>query len=238
MTAVNVQFEDCGDAFTVCRCNDATMSMDTVIQRPGSVPVGLRRYTRLVDVVVVLNGNGTDPHAYTLTNGDIHLFADCEMDAWVHEVWSYDARLRLRSRSAAIGYNGVESGAPGRHLCTRQLRTHKRHGGDFAQVGVVKAYMALHGGSLPPGLIADCMANQLAFMDKLALYDPVTLFGNTCAIKEDWPPARQTEPPAMLDTTRTFQVVPSENGTPTVDPGRKNAGTTARTIGAVKHSYH
>jgi hypothetical protein len=104
MTVLSVYFEDCGDPFTVCRCGDATMSMDTVLDRLGRVPVGLRRY---MGVMVVLAG--TEPHAFTLTNGDIHLFGDCAMDTWVHEVrkrpsiWlscadfrSDDACLRLR----------------------------------------------------------------------------------------------------------------------------------------------
>lgn len=81
LIATNVTFEDCGDPFIVCRCADATMSMDTVLDRLGRVPIGLRRY---VGAVVVLND--TEPHAYTLTNGDIHLFGDCAMDTWIHEV--------------------------------------------------------------------------------------------------------------------------------------------------------
>lgn len=81
MTAMNITFDDCGDAFTVCRCADANMTMDVVTDRFARVPVGLRRY---VGTVVVLAD--VTAHAYTLTSGDIHMFADCQMDTWVHEV--------------------------------------------------------------------------------------------------------------------------------------------------------
>lgn len=81
MTALSVQFEDCGASFTVCRCTDAEMSMDTVINRFGSVPVGLRRYA---GTIVVLSD--TSPNAYTLTTGDTHFFGDCVVNTWIHEV--------------------------------------------------------------------------------------------------------------------------------------------------------
>ncbi|KAJ7680062.1 hypothetical protein B0H17DRAFT_1206203 [Mycena rosella] len=38
MTAANVEFEDFGDPFTVCRCSDATMRADTVLDRLGRMP--------------------------------------------------------------------------------------------------------------------------------------------------------------------------------------------------------
>jgi hypothetical protein len=55
---------------------------------------------------------------------------------------------------------------------------------DFAQMSVMKIYMLLHDGHLPPGFRADCMSHQLDFMATLALYDAPSLFGNTCAIKD------------------------------------------------------
>lgn len=81
MTATNVTFDDCGDPWTVCRCSNANMTMDTVVDRLGRVPVGLRRY---VATIVVLGDTST--HAYTLTNGDIHLFGDSAIETWLHEV--------------------------------------------------------------------------------------------------------------------------------------------------------
>lgn len=82
MTATAVTYEDCGDAFTVCRCDNANMTLDTAVDRLGRVPVGLRRF---VGTVFVLENNAT--RAYTnLSTGDIHLFGDCAMDTWIHEV--------------------------------------------------------------------------------------------------------------------------------------------------------
>lgn len=61
---------------------------------------------------------------------------------------------------------------------------------DFAQVGLITVYMLLYGGNLPPGLISDCMSNQLAFMLTFELFDPGPLFGNNCDIIDTGPPAR------------------------------------------------
>jgi hypothetical protein len=96
---------------------------------------------------------------------------------------------------------------------------------DFAQVGVITTYRLIYG-SLPPGFVADCMSNQLAYMASLDLYDPETLFGNNCNIIDTGPPARfvshpsllmeikfnvhfsrHTLSPAVLDPSRTFQTL-------------------------------
>jgi hypothetical protein len=81
MQATNVTFDDCGDSWTICRCSDAQMSLDDTVDRFARVPTGLRRY---VGTVVVLGDQS--PHAYTLTTGDIHLFNDCQMETFLHEV--------------------------------------------------------------------------------------------------------------------------------------------------------
>jgi len=79
--ASNVTYDDCGDAWTVCMCSSANITIDKAVEDLGKVPIGLRRY---IATVLVLPGNTT--HAYTLTNGDIHLFGMPEVDTWVHEV--------------------------------------------------------------------------------------------------------------------------------------------------------
>lgn len=84
--AVNITYDDCSDAWTVCRCSTANMTMDTVVQRLGQVPVGLRRY-----IATVLVSPDLETHAYTLVSGDIHMFGDTEVDTWVHEVSRCDA---------------------------------------------------------------------------------------------------------------------------------------------------
>jgi hypothetical protein len=81
MQATNVTFDDCGDSWTICRCSDAQMTLDETVDRFARVPTGLRRY---VGTVIVLGDQS--PHAYTLTTGDIHLFNDCQMETFLHEV--------------------------------------------------------------------------------------------------------------------------------------------------------
>ncbi|KAJ7112814.1 hypothetical protein C8R43DRAFT_1040213 [Mycena crocata] len=203
MTALSVRFEDCGDSFTVCRCSNATMSMGTVIERLGRVPVGLRRYA---GHVVALKNNETEPHAYTLTvTGDTRLFGDCEMNIWVHEMMHAFDLATDATQSGTTRWRAAlkaDSCVPDNYALTNAIEA-------FAQLGVLKTYMLLHSGSLPRGFSAACMRNQLTFLNTLSLFDPGPLFGNTCAIKDNGPPARHTIPPATLDISRTFNPMPS-----------------------------
>ncbi|KAJ6578142.1 hypothetical protein B0H19DRAFT_1253419 [Mycena capillaripes] len=170
MTAQSVYFEDCGDPFTVCRCADATMSMDTIPDRLARVPVGLRRY---MGVLVVLAD--TSPHAYTLTNGDIHLFGDCAMDTWIHEMmhaYDFAGRTFLSDSSSWAAALAGDTCVPDNYSLTNQGE---------ACFGVIKTYMLLYDGQLPTGFTADCMSNQLKFMViGLPLFNPYRLFGNNC----------------------------------------------------------
>ncbi|KAJ7112810.1 hypothetical protein C8R43DRAFT_133233 [Mycena crocata] len=180
MTATSVRFEDCGADFIVCRCADAEMSMATALERFGRVPVGLRRYA---GTIVILSDSL--PHAYTLTTGDTHLFGDCEVDAWIHEMMhAFDFAVDAKQSDAA-GWDAAlaaDSCVPDAYSTINRVE-------DFAQVGVLKIYSLLYG-TLPPGFSADCMANQLGFMNTFALFDPGPLFGNNCDIIDGGPPPR------------------------------------------------
>ncbi|KAJ7030245.1 hypothetical protein C8F04DRAFT_1367631 [Mycena alexandri] len=142
MTATNITFEDCGDPFTVCRCSDATMSVDTIVDRLGRVPVGLRCY---IGVVFALNGS-TRPSAYTLTTGDMHLRGNCEMDVWIHEA----------SQSFDFAPDTAHSSAPGwseaiaNDTCVLDIYSLTNEVEDFAQMSVMRIYMLLYNGHLPP----------------------------------------------------------------------------------------
>ncbi|KAJ6468663.1 hypothetical protein C8R47DRAFT_989909 [Mycena vitilis] len=175
MTATNIQFEDCGNGFTVCRCDDATMSMDTVRDRFGRVPVGLRRY---VGNVLVLND--TEPHAVTLVTGDIHFFGDCAMDTWIHEsTHSFDfANDTPRSSDPAWAQAiADDSCVPDNYSLTNHIE-------DFAQMSVIKTFMLLYDGHLPPGFQEGCMSHQLEYLSSIPLYNASALFGNTCHIDD------------------------------------------------------
>ncbi|KAF8143460.1 hypothetical protein K438DRAFT_1633609 [Mycena galopus ATCC 62051] len=183
MTATSVTYEDCGDAFTVCRCDNANMTLDIAVDRLGRVPVGLRRF---VGTVFVLENNVTE--AYTnLSTGDIHLFGDCAMDTWVHEsthAFDYASLESVHSNSTGwLQAIADDSCVPDQYSLTNRVE-------DFAQMSVVKLYMQLHSGHLPPGSNGSCMSNQLDFMETLALYNATNLFGNTCAINDSSSGAR------------------------------------------------
>ncbi|KAJ6611130.1 hypothetical protein B0H10DRAFT_2287657 [Mycena sp. CBHHK59/15] len=143
---------------------------------PGRVPVGLRRY---VGTVMVLADDG--PHAYTnLSTGDIHVFGDCAMDTWVHEAsHTFDYSAGNSPPSSSAGWEKAildDYCVPDDYSETNRVE-------DFAQMSVVKVYMLLHNGYLPPGLTSDCMSHQLDYMGSLSLYNTTSLFGNTCRIE-------------------------------------------------------
>jgi len=110
MTGFNVTFDDCSDPFTICHCDNANMSMDTVVDRFSRVPVGLRRY-----VGAVIVAPAEEARAYTLTSGDIHMFGDTDVDVWVHEV----SALRGVYFITATGFC-----SPCTHSISPKARTH------------------------------------------------------------------------------------------------------------------
>ncbi|KAJ7471084.1 hypothetical protein FB451DRAFT_1399830 [Mycena latifolia] len=203
MAATAVTFEDCGAAFTVCRCADAVMTMNTVVDRLGRVPVGLRRF---LGTVLVLGGQ---THAYTnLTTGDVHLFGDCAMDTWVHETaHAFDYAVPTAPHSNSVGWEKAtlqDSCVPDDYALTNQVE-------DFAQMTVIKTYMLLHSGNLPPGFQSACMQNQLRFLSTLSLFNATSLFGNTCAIDDEMPGARPEDPGCyedLQDSSFRFSTTP------------------------------
>ncbi|KAJ6543563.1 hypothetical protein DFH09DRAFT_37652 [Mycena vulgaris] len=216
MAAMAVTYEDCGDPFTVCRCDNANMTMDTAVDRLGRVPVGLRRF---IGSVLILE-NVTE--AYTdLSSGDIHLSGDCNMDVWVHEAThAFDFRKgSSNSPSSSQAWAQAitdDTCAPDQYSLRNELE-------DFAQLSVIKIYVLLHNGHLPPGFRADCMSHQLDFMNTLDLYTATNLFGNTCNIKDGSVGVRHNKTPAVLDATRVFKTVPLDTtSTSTSIPLRKS----------------
>ncbi|KAJ7503250.1 hypothetical protein B0H11DRAFT_1984703 [Mycena galericulata] len=215
MTAAAVTFEDCGSAYTICRCSDANMTMDTAVDHLGRVPVGLRRF---VGSVMLFGG---ETHAYTnLSTGDIHMFGVTEMDTWVHEAThAFDYAVPTAAHSNAAGWEAAttteDSCAPDDYSLTNRVE-------DFAQMSVMKVFMLLHNGNLPSGFQSNCMSNQLNFMSTLAVYNATRLFGNTCNIKDGAPGVRHSTSPAVLDSTRVFMTVPL----PSPSASQKSAAST------------
>jgi len=198
MTATSVTFDDCGDPFTICRCSDAQMSMDEAVDRFARVPTGLRRY---IGNMFIMGDNQT--HAYTLTNGDIHMFNDCQMETWLHESTHAFDFASGQGISRSQGWtNALQSDS-----CVPDTYAQTNPTEDFAQVAVIKIYEMARG-ELPPGFDFNCMANQIDFMDNLPLFDEETLFGNTCDVPDTdgFTGARKIKAPASLNTTKVFPI--------------------------------
>jgi len=189
--AVNVTYDDCGDAWTVCRCSTANMTMDTAVERLGRIPVGLRRY---VATVVVAPDDKT--HAYTLTSGDLHMFGDTQVDSWVHEAaHAYDWATGTPHSGTPEWQTAIDS-----DTCVPDTYSATSAGEDFAQMTVMKVYSLIHGNSLPEGWSLDCMSHQMDYMNGLPAFNKAELFGNTCAIAGSDPSSRHSAPPPVTPT--------------------------------------
>ncbi|KAJ7112832.1 hypothetical protein C8R43DRAFT_1157281, partial [Mycena crocata] len=180
LTATAVTYEDCGDPFIICRCDNATMTMDTAVDRLGRLPVGLRRFLGTIFLF------GGDTRAYTLTSGDMHFFGDCAMDTWIHE------SPNISGSAAWAKTIADDSCVPDTYATRNQVE-------DFAQMSVIKIYALLHSGHLPPGFQTECMSHQLNFMAALPIYNATSLFGNTCRLQDGVSGARHSRAPSVLD---------------------------------------
>ncbi|KAG6887490.1 hypothetical protein C0995_014907 [Termitomyces sp. Mi166 len=210
--AVNITYDDCGDAWTVCRCNTANMTMDTVVERLGRVPVGLRRY-----VATVLVSPDVETHAYTLTSGDIHMFGDPQVDTWVHEAaHAYDWASGTPFSGSAEWAEAI-----GNDTCVPDTYATTSAGEDFAQMTVMKIFSMIHNNSLPSGWSLDCMSHQMQYMNNLLLFNKDDLFGNTCSIVPSDLFSRHAAAPSVIPTRvepnyaappQTSSLVPVVNG--------------------------
>ncbi|KAF5320659.1 hypothetical protein D9758_018217 [Tetrapyrgos nigripes] len=207
MTAYSVFFDDCGAAFIVCRCDNANMSLDTIRDRLSRVPVGLRQY--LASVVVL---PGDEARAYTLRSGDVHIFGDAGVNIWVHEsMHAYDFTILvphhpLSDYSVWKRAIQADSCVPDDYSATNAVE-------DFAQMGVIKMYTLANNGALPEGMQAECMSNQLKFMDGVPLFNTTTLFGNTCfADYGDNFGSKHSVPPPVLNLTSRLPIPDTDGG--------------------------
>ncbi|KAG5352381.1 hypothetical protein C0989_002572 [Termitomyces sp. Mn162] len=206
--AVNVTYDDCGDAWTICRCNTANMTMDTAVERLGRVPVGLRRY-----VGTVLVSPDVETHAYTLTSGDIHVFGDAEVDTWVHEAaHAYDWASGTPFSGSAEWIEAI-----GNDTCVPDTYSATSAGEDFAQMTVMKVYSMIHSDSLPTGWSLDCMSHQMQYMSNLPLFNREDLFGGTCAIVPSDPFSKHAAAPSVTPT-RVQPNYPAQPQTSSVIP--------------------
>ncbi|KAF7311816.1 Conidiation-specific protein 13 [Mycena indigotica] len=222
MTALSVTLEDCDTPYIICRCADAEMAMDALVDRLARVPVGLRRYA---GTVIALAATVPGPSAVTMSGASggasaTFCFGDCTMNVWIHEMTHALDMADPGSagwQSSAIGW----SNALAADTCVPDTYSQTNAIEDFAQVSVLLIYKLLNGG-LPPGFYEDCMKHQLAYLSAMTPYnDSSLLFGNDCSIG---PLATHSSPPDVLDPTRQFNSS-GEGAAP--DPPSKALGSGA-----------
>ncbi|KAF8885478.1 hypothetical protein BD779DRAFT_1673654 [Infundibulicybe gibba] len=167
----NITLDDCSDPWTLCHCPSSNISLDTAVDRLSQIPVGLRRY---IATITVMPG---DSRAYTLLSGDINIFGDLPVEAWIHEsAHAFDFALNVSHSGSPqwLAAVGNDSCVPDSYSATDLVE-------DFAQHALLKTYTLFN--NLPPfPTSTKCMANQLAYVSSLALFNFSTFFGNTCAI--------------------------------------------------------
>lgn len=88
--AADVTYSDCGASWRLCICDLSqmtrpAMSVEVAVERLGRVPIGLRRFVKKI-YLLSPGMNQTEPSAYTLRNGVVVCFGDCQMETWIHEV--------------------------------------------------------------------------------------------------------------------------------------------------------
>ncbi|KAJ7584061.1 hypothetical protein C8J56DRAFT_952527 [Mycena floridula] len=219
MDAINITFEDCGSPWTVCRCSTADISGEETIDFLGRVPIGLRRY---MGTVMVMPGGTAGAHAYTFpTSGEVHFFGNCSQRTWIHEA-THAADGSLGITADSVG--GAWAQALAKDTCVPDTYAQSNAVEDLAQMSVVKIYMLLNNGQLPPGFEAACMTNQLAVLDGLALYDSGTMLGKTCAFE---PAAHHDLAPSLFSTNSSSGSSPS---TPSTNSGSPTSESTSPSV--------
>ncbi|KAF8224422.1 hypothetical protein L208DRAFT_1410262, partial [Tricholoma matsutake] len=183
------------------------MTMDNAVQNLGKVPIGLRRY---ISTVLVLPSNET--HAYTLTNGDIHVFGLLEVDAWVHESGhAYDWASGTPHSGSNEWHQALQS-----DTCVPDNYSATNTAEDFAQHTLLKVYALLNNDVLPNGWSSSCMSNQLAYMSSLPVFDKPSLFSNTCGIQPPDQFSRHSTPPSILPPLLNLGAPPEPSSTSTL----------------------
>lgn len=193
--AVSVTFEDCDVPWTVCRCNDAQMDMDTIVDRFGSVPPGIRSY---VGSLLAVNA----PSCSAGSGGDFIVFnGDCGVSVFVHEA----------SHSLDQGTSPSQpwSDALAASSCVPDDYANTSPAEDFAQVDVVYVYQQRHG-AIPAD--PSCLQAQLDYMKNDAR---ISLAESSDKCLPDKRPFT-LDPPAPATTTAAPE--PTTTSAPPPDP--------------------
>jgi len=146
--ARQVTYGDCQDTpWILCRCPNATMSMNDLTVRFGYVPPGIRSY-----VGGLLASN--NPTASAGSSGDFIVFnGECVVPVFIHE----SGHSLDQGTSQSPGW----AEAIANSTCVPDTYAQTNVAEDFAQVTVVSTYLAKHG-SVPAD--TSCLQPQLVAM--------------------------------------------------------------------------
>ncbi|EIN06297.1 hypothetical protein PUNSTDRAFT_127630 [Punctularia strigosozonata HHB-11173 SS5] len=176
MIGYSAGYDDCASPWTVCHCITSNITIIEAVEHLARIPVGLRRN---IGTVMVFPGPMHTGTSFTVGR-DMHFFGVCSQRAWIHN----SVLVSDNDHSTSQGWlDAVDADS-----CVPDTPSQTNSTEDFAQTGVLEVYRLLHG-DLPLGFSADCMANQLAYVGNLSLFNKTTLFGGTCGIVDDWTPS-------------------------------------------------
>ncbi|KAH7105314.1 hypothetical protein BKA62DRAFT_689303 [Auriculariales sp. MPI-PUGE-AT-0066] len=197
--AVSVKYNDCDVPWTLCRCDDANMSMDTMVDRFGSLPPGVRSYVGAALAVQADNPSAGSSGDFITFNGE------CGVSVFLHEAG--------HSLDQGTSPSQEWTDALGQSSCVPDDYANSSPAEDFAQVEVVYYYQ-LKKGSLPadPG----CLQPQLNYMNATERVRDANMRDSCSPEKRPFtfdPPAAPQDP-----TTSDPVPVPTETPTTPEDP--------------------
>ncbi|KAF8310836.1 hypothetical protein DL93DRAFT_2061751 [Clavulina sp. PMI_390] len=162
--AVSVTYNDCAQPWTVCRCSNANLDMNTLLVRWGQVPTGLRSY-----VSTIIHSYTATGAEWAYSSGGLTAIAgDCPVSVFLHESAHH---LDQGTSTGTAFTNAISSSScvPDAYADTSAVE-------DFAQVNVVFSYQKLVG-ALP--VDASCMQPQLNVFSSTSRLN-VDLTATTC----------------------------------------------------------
>ncbi|KAH8915617.1 hypothetical protein BT69DRAFT_865989 [Atractiella rhizophila] len=177
MAAINVTYNDCEMPWTICRCDDAPMSFDTLIRQFGRLPVNLRDY---VKYLVAFNG----PRSGFSDRNNMVMFGDMSdesgLTVFAHEA-GHDIDQGVSASAEWAAAVNADSCVPDAYAATNLVE-------DFAQVNVVSLYLDLYNDIAPAGTSVSCMSNQLEIFRNSDRLNAQAMRRDTCdiALRESW----------------------------------------------------
>ncbi|KAF3921203.1 hypothetical protein ABW21_db0203567 [Orbilia brochopaga] len=206
----DVTYKDgCANPWVFCRAKNAPLSLDTMIDLFGKLPLHMRE---LVRHPIAVNDPSCSAYSYT-TIGDIVFRGNCyKPSVWIHET-AHQMDAFLHPDRAASG-TPVWNDALNADTCVPDDYANNNKVEDFAQVTVTALYCALHNRSIPHADFGNdgCFNNQLNMI--LKYYQDRYLIGSTPNCLGQIPPSQHVS----KDTPRGAKKIASSEETAVVGP--------------------